>query len=86
MMARRVTFQEHEQALATSAKIKAKHPDILERGPDGLYRYLVGGEDHAPGAVRLPGVRPGGGSVGQEEEGPERGSGSAAGSGRDVLK
>ena len=43
MPARRVTFQEHEQALATSARIKAKHPDILERLPDGLYRYLVAG-------------------------------------------
>jgi hypothetical protein len=45
MVARRVTFQEHEQALATSAKIKAKHPDILVRQPDGLHRYLVAGQD-----------------------------------------
>ena len=43
MPARRVTFQEHEQALATSARIKAKYPDILERLPDGLYRYLLAG-------------------------------------------
>ena len=43
MPARRVTFQEHEQALAASARIKAKYPDILERLPEGLYRYLVAG-------------------------------------------
>jgi hypothetical protein len=45
MPARRVTFREHEQALATSAKIKAKHPDILERLPNGLYRYQVSSPD-----------------------------------------
>jgi hypothetical protein len=27
------------------AKIKAKHPDILERRPDGLYRFLAGDQD-----------------------------------------
>ena len=43
MPARRVTFQEHEQARATSARIKVKYPDILERLPDGLYRYQVAG-------------------------------------------
>ena len=37
--ARRVTFAEHEEALAARERIKAKHPDILERLPDGLYRY-----------------------------------------------
>ena len=29
------------------AKIKALHPDILDRLPDGLYRYLVAGPDMA---------------------------------------
>ena len=41
----RVSRLDHDEALAICAKIKAKHPDILERGPDGLYRYLVAGED-----------------------------------------
>ena len=45
MVARRVTFQEYEQALATSAKIKAKHPDILDRLPNGLYRHQVSTPD-----------------------------------------
>jgi hypothetical protein len=45
MPSRRVTFQEHEEALAVCAKIKARHPDILERGPDGLYRYMLAGPD-----------------------------------------
>ena len=35
-MAVRVTFLDRDEALAVCAKIKAKHPDILERGPDGL--------------------------------------------------
>ena len=43
--ARRVTFAEHEEAEAVRAKIKAKHPDILERQPDGLYRYMVATPD-----------------------------------------
>ncbi len=45
MAARRVSFQEHEDALAVCAKIKAKHPDILERLPDGLYRCMLAGPD-----------------------------------------
>ena len=36
---------EHEQALATCARIKAKHPDILDRLPNGLYRCQVAGSD-----------------------------------------
>ena len=27
------------------AKIKAKHPEILERGPNGLYRYMLAAPD-----------------------------------------
>ena len=46
-VARRVTFTEHEQALATCARIKAKHPDILDRLPNGLYRYQVAGPDES---------------------------------------
>ena len=38
--ARRVTFAEHEEAEAARARIKALHPDILERQPNGLYRYM----------------------------------------------
>ena len=71
MMAQRVTFLDHEEALAVCAKIKAKHPDILERQPDGVYRYQVADPDmrkrfsttsrrtewrqHGPGR-RMPGV------------------------------
>ena len=36
---------DHDEALEICAAIKVKHPEILERRPDGLYRYLVGGED-----------------------------------------
>ena len=35
----------HRALVDSLAKIKAKHPDILERRPEGLYRFLVGGED-----------------------------------------
>jgi hypothetical protein len=45
MGARRVTVLEHEEGMAVRAKIKAKHPDILDRLPDGLYRYQVAGPD-----------------------------------------
>ena len=45
MARQRVSLLDRDQALAICAKIKAKHPDILERGPDGLYRYMVAGED-----------------------------------------
>ena len=41
----RVSRLDHDEAVATCAKIEAKHPDILERRPDGLYAYLLGGED-----------------------------------------
>jgi hypothetical protein len=41
MVARRVTFAEHEEAQALCAKIRAKHPDIDERLPNGLYPYQV---------------------------------------------
>ena len=42
---RRVTFQEREDALAVCAKIRAVHPGILDRLPDGLYRYMLAGSD-----------------------------------------
>ena len=45
MARNRVSLLDRDEALEICAKIKAKHPDILERGPEGLYRYLVGGED-----------------------------------------
>ena len=41
----RVSLLDRDEALALCARIEAKHPDILERGPDGLYRHLVAGED-----------------------------------------
>ena len=44
-MAVRVTVLDRDEALAVCAAIKAKHPDILERGPDGLYRYMLAAED-----------------------------------------
>ena len=43
--ARRVTFADHEEALAVCERIKAKHPDILERREDGLYRHQLGSEE-----------------------------------------
>ena len=60
MPARRVTFQEHEQARATSARIKVKHPYILDRLPNGLYRHQVSTPDMG---------RQGGGGVCREKEG-----------------
>jgi hypothetical protein len=45
MVARRVTVLEHEEALTVCAKIKAKHPDIDERLPNGLYRYMASNPD-----------------------------------------
>ena len=45
MARNRVSLLDRDEALEICAKIKAKHPDILERRPDGLYRFLVGGED-----------------------------------------
>jgi hypothetical protein len=83
MVARRVTFSEHEEAQALCAKIRAKHPDIDERLPNGLYPYQVSSPE--AGAVRLPCVREGGGSMGREEEGQGSGSDSAGAGGREVL-
>jgi hypothetical protein len=45
MASQRVSFQDRDEALAVCAKIRVKHPDILERPPDGLYRYMGGGPD-----------------------------------------
>ena len=45
MARNRVSLLDRDEALEICANIKAKHPDILERGPEGLYRYLVGDED-----------------------------------------
>ena len=45
MARNRVSLLDRNEALEICAKIKAKHPDILERGPEGLYRYLVSDED-----------------------------------------
>lgn len=42
MPRRRVTPLDHDEALAVCEWIKAKHPDILDRRPDGLYRYQLG--------------------------------------------
>ena len=47
MVARRVTFAEHEEALAVRAKIKAMYPGIDERLPNGLYRHQVSTPDMA---------------------------------------
>jgi hypothetical protein len=44
-MARRVTFLDHDEALAVCAKIKARYPDIDERLPSGVYRYQVSSPD-----------------------------------------
>ena len=40
-----MTFLDHEEALAVCARIKAKHPDIDERLPNGLYRYMASNPD-----------------------------------------
>ena len=45
MARNRVSPLDRDEALEICAKIKAKHPDLLERGPEGLYRYLVSDED-----------------------------------------
>ena len=45
MARRRVTPLDHDEALAVCAKILAKHPDILERREDGLYRHQLGSEE-----------------------------------------
>jgi hypothetical protein len=45
MVSQRVSALDRDEALAVCAKIKARHPDILERGPGGLYRNLLAGED-----------------------------------------
>jgi hypothetical protein len=42
-VARRVTFLDHDEALAVRAVIAARHPDILDRLPSGVYRYQVSG-------------------------------------------
>ena len=41
----RVSRLDHDEALATCARIKAKYPNILERRQDGAYRYLIGVAD-----------------------------------------
>ena len=38
----RVTPLDHDEALTVCEKIRAKHPDILERQADGLYRHQLG--------------------------------------------
>ena len=40
-----MSLLDRDEALKICAKIEAKHPDILERRPDRLYRYLIAGED-----------------------------------------
>jgi hypothetical protein len=45
MPRRRVTPLDHDEALAVCEKILAKHPDILERQADGLYRYQFSGPE-----------------------------------------
>jgi hypothetical protein len=72
-------------AVEICAKIKAKHPDILERGPEGLHRFLVGGEDLRQALFDLPGVRPGSGGLGQEEACQGQGPGAEAAGGRAVA-
>ena len=42
MPRRRATPLDHDEALAVCERIKVKHPDILDRPPDGLYRYQLG--------------------------------------------
>ena len=66
------------------ARIKAKHPDILDRLPNGSIATKSPIRTGA-GAIRLLGVRQGGGSMGHEKEGQGRGSGTATQSGRDVV-
>ena len=41
----RVTPLDHDEALTVCEKILAKHPDILERQEDGLYRHQFGSEE-----------------------------------------
>ena len=45
MARNRVSLLDRDEALEICAKIKANHPDILERGAEGLYRYLISDED-----------------------------------------
>ena len=45
MPRRRLTLLDHDEALAVCERIKAKHPDILERQADGLYRYQLAGPE-----------------------------------------
>jgi hypothetical protein len=40
-----VTLLDREEALAACARIRAMHPDILDRLPDRLLRYQVAGPD-----------------------------------------
>jgi hypothetical protein len=45
MARQRVSLMDRDEALEICARIRARHPDILERRPDGLYRSLVAGND-----------------------------------------
>ena len=63
MPRRRVTPLDHDEALAVCERIKAKHPDILERRADGLYRHQLGSPEMRAGPVRLPCLPAGGGCL-----------------------
>jgi hypothetical protein len=58
-VARRVSFQDRDEALAVCARIKAKHPDILDRLPDGLYRYMLASPEESTRISRSGASRPG---------------------------
>ena len=47
MARNRVSLLDRDEALEICAKIKARHPDILDRRSDGLYRCLVSSPDMA---------------------------------------
>ena len=52
MARNRVSRDYHDEALEICATIKAKHPDILERGPDGLKGRAIHGDGEAEGPDR----------------------------------
>jgi hypothetical protein len=46
MARQRVSLMDRDEALEICERIKARHPDILERQEDGLlYRHMVSGDE-----------------------------------------
>jgi hypothetical protein len=80
-----VSVLDRDEALEICERIKARHPDILERRPDGLYRFLVGGEDQRQALFDyLAGDRVAAAHA-KEATGQGRGPGAGDRGGRTVL-